>query len=89
MLADGVRKKVANFQQHASDLHTSLDAVTAAYDAANAAAIAAGMNGHKPCLITSKIGPTVDRRGCYQVTTTPCGYEPHISNEQVGTATPS
>ena len=83
MLADGVYKKVEGFDEHVSDLHTSFDAVKAAYDAANEAAIAAGRDGQSPCLVSSKTAPTLDQYGCYKVTTTPCGYDPQIDTDQV------
>lgn len=81
MLGDCVRKTINDFNKHASDLHTSFDAICEAYEVANAA-VAEGVLG-QPYLITSKIAPSVDRRGRYTVTTTPCGYEAQVNTEQV------
>ena len=83
MLGDCIRKTIADFNKQASDLHTSFDAVCEAYEVANAA-VAEGIRAlGQPYLITSKIAPSIDRRGCYTVTTTPCGYEAEVNTEQV------
>lgn len=80
MLGDCMRKSIPDLDQHASKLCTSLDAIRDAYAAARDAA--SSVQG--PChLITSKGDPVINRRGCYTVTTTPCGYSAIVNNEQV------
>ena len=77
---DGVHKVVKNFSGYATAMHTSLDAIQAAYQVA--AEAAKGIE--YPVLVSSKHPPKM-RAELYSVTTKPCGYDASISSEQVQT----
>lgn len=83
MLGNSVLKTIPDFCEHASDLHTSFDAVCDAYRAANEADEEAAQGLGHSFLVKCIRKPSLSERGHYSVITAPCGYEAKVYSEQV------
>ena len=82
MLGNMLQKTIPNFSAYALRQHTSLDAITKAYQSAGKLG-EGGSQPDQPCLIQYQELPEVSRHDCYRVTTGPCGFEPQLESEAV------